>query len=55
MTYSGGQNAEIYKTMIERCHELDEKWGDDFTVLDLWHNDAMYENVKTGDACGDPT
>lgn len=50
MTYSGGQNAEIYKTMIERCHELDEKWGDDFTVLDLWHNDAMYENVKTGDA-----
>jgi hypothetical protein len=36
--------------MIERCHELDEKWGDDFTVLDLWHNDAMYENVKTGDA-----
>ena len=40
MTYSGGQNAEIYKTMIERCHELDEKWGDDFTVLDLWHNDC---------------
>ena len=50
MTYSGGQNAEIYKTMIERCHELDEKWGDDFTVLDLWHNDVMYENVKTGDS-----
>ena len=50
MTYSGGQNAVIYQTMIERCHELDEKWGDDFTVLDLWHNDAMYENVKTGDS-----
>ena len=50
MTFSGGQNAEIYKTMIERCHELDEKWGDDFTVLDLWHNDVMYENVKTGDS-----
>lgn len=50
MTYSGGQSAEIYKVMIERCHELDEKWGDDFTVLDLWHNDALYENVTTGDA-----
>lgn len=50
MTYSGGQNKDIYMTMIERCHELDEKWGDDFTVLDLWHNDAMYENVKTGDS-----
>ena len=43
------------KTMIERCHELDEKWGDDFTVLDLWHNDAMYENVNDRRYCGDAT
>lgn len=49
MTYSGGQNKDIYQLMIERCHELDEKWGDDFSVLDLWHNDVMYENVVTGD------
>ncbi len=49
MTYSGGQNATIYQEMIEKCHELDEKWGDDFSFLDLWHNDVMYENVTTGD------
>ncbi len=48
MTYSGGQNAEIYLEMIEKCHELDEKWGDDFTFLDLWHNDVMYEGVTMG-------
>lgn len=49
MTYSGGQSSEIYKLMIERCHELDEKWGDDFTILDLWNNDAVYQGVTTGD------
>lgn len=48
MTYSGGQNAEIYLEMIEKCHELDEKWGDDFSFLDLWHNDVMYEGVTMG-------
>ena len=50
MTYSGGQNKEIYKLMIDRCHELEEKWGEDFTILDLWNNDAVYEGVVTGDA-----
>lgn len=49
MTYSGGQSAEIYKLMIERCHEIDEKWGEDFTILDLWNNDAVYNGVTTGD------
>ena len=48
MTYSGGQNAETYLEMIEKCQELDEKWGDDFSFLDLWHNDAMYEGIETG-------
>ena len=48
MTYSGGQNADIYQLMIERCYELKDKWGDDFELLDLWHNDVMYEGVVTG-------
>ena len=48
MTYSGGQQAPIYLAMIEACHELDEKWGDTFTFVDLWHNEEMYENVETG-------
>ena len=49
MTYSGGQKKEIYLDMIDKCHQRDEKWGDQFEFLDLWHNDVMYEKVKTGD------
>lgn len=48
MTLTGGQDAGLYQEMIEKCHQLDEKWGDDFSFLDLWHNDAMYEGVETG-------
>lgn len=48
MTYSGGQSADLYLDMIDKCHQLEEKWGDQFYFLDLWHNDEMYEGVETG-------
>lgn len=48
MTYSGGQSAELYLDMIDKCHQLEEKWGDQFYFLDLWHNEAMYLDVETG-------
>ncbi len=48
MTYSGGQSADLYLDMIDKCHQLEEKWGDQFYFLDLWHNDVMYEGVETG-------
>jgi len=49
MTFSGGQYATIYLDMIEKCHVLDEKWGDQFTFLDLWHNEEMYVGIEAGD------
>ena len=49
MTYSGGQHADIYLDMIDVCHQIDEKWGDQFVVLDLWHNEPMYEGITMGD------
>ena len=49
MTYSGGQKAPIYLDMIEKCHEIDEKWGDQFTFVDLWHMESLYEGIETGD------
>ena len=49
MTYSGGQHADIYLAMIDVCHQIDEKWGDQFEVLDLWHNEEMYKGITMGD------
>ena len=49
MTRTGGQKADIYLEMIDICHQLDEKWGEQFSVLDLWHNDVMYEGIEMGD------
>jgi len=49
MTLTGGQNAAIYQEMIAQCHALHEKWGDQFHIIDLWHNDPMYEGIEAGD------
>lgn len=50
MTYSGGQQATIYLDMIDKCHQLEEKWGEQFVFVDLWNNEEMYEGIEMGDA-----
>lgn len=50
MTYSGGQKATIYLEMIDKCHQLEEKWGDQFVFVDLWNTEEMYEGIEMGDA-----
>lgn len=50
MTYSGGQKATIYLEMIDKCHQLEEKWGEQFVFVDLWNTPEMYENIEMGDA-----
>lgn len=49
MTYSGGQQATIYLEMIDKCHQLEEKWGDQFVFVDLWNTEEMYQGIEMGD------
>jgi len=50
MTYSGGQQATIYLDMIDKCHQLEDKWGEQFVFVDLWNDASLYENIEMGDA-----
>ena len=44
-TMTGLQKVDLYLEMIEKCHQAEDKWGDSFYVLDLWHDESIWDGV----------